>query len=567
MKEHSPTPERNAEPSPDDSGSDLNDVAVASPITESKSSFGWALIFVEVVLIFGVFWFNGATPAPDVNESHYLTKAKHYWNPEYCPDDIFLGSAHAHLAFYWSIGWLTLFMSLPATAWVGRVVVWALTAFSWQRFSQSVLPIKLLSPLTAGLMLLLIRHNNLAGEWVIGGIEGKGFAYFFLFLAMADLIQERMKSVWIWLGLASAFHVLVGGWSVVMLLLVVAFRSERTVPILKMIPYAVIGFLIALLGIIPALALGEGAPPEVTAKAYHIYVMERISHHLVFSRFRPERLVLHGILFAIWVTLLFFSIQLKKVGRLQLFVIGAVVIAGMGIAIDQYSIVSGNQVFANKLLRFYWFRMLDVMIPIGVIFSSISLLRLKMPDSKMLAFGIILSGSLVVGGELYWLQNFRANDSRPRADQQALKMSEKQRDYTMASYEQWVQTCFWIRENTDEEAVFITPYAQQTFKWYAQRTEVANWKDIPQDAKGIVDWNARLFRIHPPSRPQMDILGYNDDELVELAKRYKATHLVVHRQFVGTRYRIGYPPKFKRLLPKKLDGSIFFVYEIRPKEE
>ena len=41
---------------------------------------------------------------PDVNESHYLTKAKHFWNPTWCPGDIFLGSSHAHWLFYFSHG-------------------------------------------------------------------------------------------------------------------------------------------------------------------------------------------------------------------------------------------------------------------------------------------------------------------------------------------------------------------------------------------------------------------------------------------------------------------------------
>ena len=255
--------------------------------------------------MFGIFWFNGATPAPEVNESHYLAKAKHYWNPEFCPRDIFLGSAHAHLAFYWTIGWLTQFCSLSQTAWIGRIIVWILTAIGWQRFSSSVLNVRLLSPVTAGLTLLLIRNFNLAGEWMIGGIEAKGFAYFFLCLAMADLVRERMRTVWIWLGLASAFHVLVGGWSVIMTLLVITFRPDRKVSLLQMLPFSIGGLLIALLGIVPALSLGSGADSETVAKAHEIYVMGRISHHLVFSMFQPDRILLFGILCGAWTLVLF----------------------------------------------------------------------------------------------------------------------------------------------------------------------------------------------------------------------------------------------------------------------
>ena len=67
-------------------------------------------------------------PAPHVNETHYLTKAKHYWDPAYCPGDLFLDSADAHLPFYWTVGWLTKWLSLPAAAWVGRIAAWLLLA-------------------------------------------------------------------------------------------------------------------------------------------------------------------------------------------------------------------------------------------------------------------------------------------------------------------------------------------------------------------------------------------------------------------------------------------------------
>ena len=54
----------------------------------------------------------------------------------------------------------------------------------------------------------------MAGEWVVGGVEAKGFAYVFVFLAVADLVYGRWKQCLLLLGAASAFHVLVGGWAV-----------------------------------------------------------------------------------------------------------------------------------------------------------------------------------------------------------------------------------------------------------------------------------------------------------------------------------------------------------------
>ena len=74
--------------------------------------------YLEMVLIFISFALLAGQLPPDVNESHYLTKAKHYWDPDWCPGDIFLGSSFAHWIFYVTTGWLTKLFSLSVVAWI-----------------------------------------------------------------------------------------------------------------------------------------------------------------------------------------------------------------------------------------------------------------------------------------------------------------------------------------------------------------------------------------------------------------------------------------------------------------
>src|SRR5262245_2522577 len=81
--------------------------------------------WLEFAAIFAICFVAGGAPAPHVNETHYLLKAKHYWDPSFCPGDMFLDSADAHVPFYWTVGWLTLWMPLGAAAWVGRAAAWA----------------------------------------------------------------------------------------------------------------------------------------------------------------------------------------------------------------------------------------------------------------------------------------------------------------------------------------------------------------------------------------------------------------------------------------------------------
>src|SRR5689334_17945669 len=77
----------------------------------------WRLAAFEVVWIFFIFFLFAGSLPPDVGESHYLVKAKHYWQPSWCMGDLFLESRDAHTAFYWAFGWVTQFCSLTATAW------------------------------------------------------------------------------------------------------------------------------------------------------------------------------------------------------------------------------------------------------------------------------------------------------------------------------------------------------------------------------------------------------------------------------------------------------------------
>ena len=139
----------------------------------------------EIMLIFLMFFLYAGWPPPDVNEAHYLAKAKHYWQPAWCPTDHFLESADAHLVFYWTFGWLTRLSPLPVAAWLGRFFTWFLLAWSWRRLSWAVIPRPFASLLTAWGFLLFSGRCHMAGEWVVGGVEAKGIAYALVFLPSA----------------------------------------------------------------------------------------------------------------------------------------------------------------------------------------------------------------------------------------------------------------------------------------------------------------------------------------------------------------------------------------------
>src|SRR3954451_17199189 len=222
----------------------------------------YGLAALEVAAIFLLFFvFAGSLP-PDVGESHYLVKAKHYWQPAWCAGDLFLESKDAHGTFYWTFGWVTRICSLAATAWAGRLVSWLLLAWSWRRLSWAVLPRPLMSLLSAGLMLFFLRNFHLAGEWIVGGIEAKCFAYVLVFLALEAMARGRWSGALLFAGAAGAFHVLVGGCTVAAIGLAWLTAGGDRPRLAALLPAAFGGFVLALPGIVPALVLNWGVDKE-----------------------------------------------------------------------------------------------------------------------------------------------------------------------------------------------------------------------------------------------------------------------------------------------------------------
>ena len=304
-----------------------------------RSSFlavhGWAL--AETLLVFGVFFVQGATPPPDVGETYYLGKAVHCWNPDWARGDFFLNTKDTHEVFYYTFGWLSLWLPLGTLAWVGRILTWGLLAWAWRRLSFALLPRRGCSVLTAALMVCLVQRCHMAGEWIVGGVEAKGFAFVLVLLGMESLVRGRWNRVWLLLGAASAFHVLVGGWSVVAAAIgwVLCRRSYRgwrrlllgdandtgslsqapsppaplpasgargdqnpsppaplpacgargdldagAPPLWSMLPALLGGLLLSLPGLVPSITLNWGVDARTMAAANFIYVFRRLPHHL-----------------------------------------------------------------------------------------------------------------------------------------------------------------------------------------------------------------------------------------------------------------------------------------------
>ncbi len=217
-----------------------------------------------------------------INESHYLTKARHAWDLTFAPKDLFLSSGNAHWLFAQIAGWMSTWLSLPAVAWVGRIACWLAMSIAWQlcalRLNLSVIPAAIV---LAG-WIMGTRLGNWAGEWAIGGFEGKAIAYPLIVVAMAYALRSNSSRdwsrVWIWCGLSVAFHPLVGIWAGLTLMGGWWWWGrDRSLPwfpqLFSFWPSVLIAGCLSMIGVLPALAMigGPAKQGDIVVAQIHAF--------------------------------------------------------------------------------------------------------------------------------------------------------------------------------------------------------------------------------------------------------------------------------------------------------
>ena len=445
------------------------------------------------------------------------------------------------------MGWLTWILPLGAAAWTGRLLCWALLAGCWRRLSFVAAPYPWLAVFSAGWLVLLVDQGHMAGEWLVGGVEAKCLAYPLVFLALAEAVRGRWSFTWPWLGAATMMHVLVGGWSLAGLLGVRAWmwmRGQRVGA--GEFAAAGCGAFLALVGVWPALRLGQGVDPQLTAEAQWVYVYQRLPHHLVFHRFARSRTAAH---LALWIVAVLAAWSLRCTDRIAfrrltpvwLFAVFSGVLSVVGIAIDQLWI--NEPVWSAGWLRLYWFRLADVIVPaatsllVAVQLGPLAGLRRRSPWVFALATALAMAAPVRTACQHLAI----ASTSIP--------LDSVSPDSVRRREHQWRDVCGWIRTQTPVTARFLTPPHQRSFKWWAQRPEVWTWKDIPQDPASVLAWSARRSDIMP--RLQSSDPG----TILDLMRRYQATYYVWDR----AAYPWPTAPGLQRCYPSSLAPDTWFV--------
>jgi hypothetical protein len=530
-----------------------------------------AALFAGIVLVAG-------EPVPGVNESHYLPKAKHALDPSFASRDLFLSSHDSHWLSATLAGGMARALPLFAVAWVGRLICWSFMAYAWRQLRRAIG----LSPVLGFLALIswyfAVDFGNWAGEWAIGGFEGKSIAYSCIVIALAQAIRESWSRVWIWCGLAVAWHPLAGGWAGLSFGIAWLLMPNLLSRVRAQLPWLAVGAVLGLIGLLPA-AFGLQSPNRVdniVASSIHVYF--RLYHHLcprlfAFDRHVAGAVSLSLLLIATWRTK--WNGKAQSSSKFMPLVVKlawiSVVFAVFGLAIDlAYS--KNHTAFASPFLRFYWFRWFDIVVPLAwtlTFWKVISDHLFRSSGSEMteavktkylghslnLAMVGLVLGSVCVLTLMARRVEQNLNRLNPVADDIVLEAPANQ---AIASdrYVDWLAVCAWIHDNSPEDSLWFTPEFQQTFKWYAQRAEVVSWKDVPQDNRSLIEWYKRVKECRQARTVEGGREEWKSSDVLGLAKKYDFRWVLVDRRIQKK------PLDFELIYPVTTSNRSFAIFRI-----
>ncbi len=502
----------------------------------------------EWLLITAVFAAAGAWPVPDVNEAHYLTKARHAVDPSWCAGDFFLESPGVHGLFFRLLGPLAGTVSFSTAAWIGRWTGWLLLAAGFRHAAGPLLTASWQRVLAAALFSLAVRSTTMAGEWLIGGCEAKVFAWAAVLAAWGELVAGSWSVAWLGGGLAAAFHPIVGGW--MMIVTLVAALGDRLLspsgwvaaaavgiagrrgPPARTIACVAGGIIAAAIGFVPAVLLTVGVPAAVQAEAARIYVVDRLPHHLLLRGFHEGFITRHLLAIALWAVAAAVLPASAVKRRVVLVTLAAVGLSALGWLLGLIEPVAPD--LAYQLLRYYWFRLGDVLVPLSLAVMTVAVIWPgPLPAEATLKAGPLprswrrgLQWSLV---GLLLVDLVTQSGHWPLPGRRLAARSDKH-----VAEAAWLDACDWIRANTSPTAQFLTPRGAANFSWRAERPEVVSWKNVPQDPAGIVDWKRRILDCFSPDGSLRGMVrstvSLGQRRLEDVARRYHAAYIVAPRE-------------------------------------
>jgi hypothetical protein len=420
-------------------------------------------------------------PVPSGNEYQYLIALFKHWHSDYLLNDwAFSRTWVTHYWFNVVFGWLSLFVSIEALGWLGRISCWILIVFGLFRIGKLFsLPLWAISLSIA--LWILNGQSIMAMSWMLGTFEAKCVSHMLLLFSLEGFARDKLKMPAILLGLCFSFHSAVGLWGGISIF--VALIAQRK-PLKRVLQAMLITLAFGLPGLVPLVGALKGAPamPESLA----LLSLVRVPHHVDPFAFGTRNILL-GFLLLVFNTLSHRKGRENENIRFLIFFelcLGAVFCAGLIARVLEY----------HALLSLYPFRLFSLLIPL-LFYLHIANYFINGESHQRLS-------SVTVLGILCLLS---ISSPIPQFV-----------DQVKTTYKEWtsepdpVALSFkWIAKNTPIGSTIISPPWRPEGYYMSERAQVANWDAMPYDR--LDGWVQRMEAIVGPLMP-MKGMRYREKE-------------------------------------------------------
>ena len=189
-----------------------------------RTKFAFLAIFAVALVLVGIHvlpvdWTG--------NEINYFGLSQQYVTPEaFDPNSALFDNTNARFLSYTIIGHAVAALGFDNAQVVLGLILWVLTSAALAFLAQS-LRLSLAEATAAMAIFAVSPESLLAQEWVLGGVEGKTFAYVFAFLGLGFAFRNKFLSAVILMAAATYLHFLVGGFWALAIVLIHWFTSPR----------------------------------------------------------------------------------------------------------------------------------------------------------------------------------------------------------------------------------------------------------------------------------------------------------------------------------------------------
>ncbi|MDV3350418.1 hypothetical protein QGP82_17055 [Leptothoe sp. LEGE 181152] len=472
-------------------------------LSQKQSAIQTWVLPVATITLFLCLKFLFIRNMGSVNELHHLPMARHFADPTWLANDIYYSEPSGYrLLFQLLFGHLTATVGFLATSIIGRILGYLALAIGLWTLARG-LEIRLLTLLVAiGLFVYVRRPQGvIAGEWLMGSIEPKIFAYSAIFMALSAMFSGRYLRMVALLGIAASFHALVGGWASIAILLWLLWRQPKVLldgrRWLAAVPIYLVTGIFAWIAVFTQLLRpveGGGVSPS------YIYSFLRNPHHVnPFAWPQDEWLYLLAYLLVFTGCVVYVlrshpkqTPQDKTIAKHRAdfvcFILCTLILFGAGLLVAPFD--SNGQI-----LQYYPFRVGDLMLALGTgFFLALALEQLlfRYPMGAIAITLVILFGFGVEATRFYdkgmALQTFpsKAQGVNP----------------------EMIATANWLKQHVpDGDVVVSSPVDLSALPWLSDHPSVAKFRFVPSASSADVDaWFTRITELGGG----IDLLSYVD---------------------------------------------------------